>query len=69
MLTNPLFWIKMALIAASIYVIVRVNRRVLQSPEAKRNVVAEGGKGLAIATLALWAAATTMGRLTAYLGQ
>jgi hypothetical protein len=68
MLTNPLVFIKLLLIAAAIVCIVRIERRVLRSPEAQAGVVPSGGKGLALASLVLWAAATTTGRLTAYLG-
>ena len=69
LLVNKLLWFKLALIAASITTIVRMNRRVLLTPEAKANRVPDGGRGLAYATLVLWSAATTVGRLTAYLGQ
>ena len=68
MLTNPLVFIKLLLIAAAIVCIVRIERRVLRSSEAQAGVVPSGGKGLALASLVLWAAATTTGRLTAYLG-
>ena len=68
MLTNPLLFIKLLLIAAAIGCIVRIERRVLRSPEAQMDVVPTGGKGLALASLAFWAAATTTGRFTAYIG-
>ena len=67
MLTNPLLFIKLALIAAAIYCIVRIERRVLRSPETETGAVPSGGR-LAVATLVLWAAATTIGRFTAYIG-
>jgi hypothetical protein len=68
MLTNPLLFIKLALIAAAIYCIVKIERRVLRSPETETGAVPSGGRGLAVATLVLWAAATTIGRFTAYIG-
>ena len=49
MLTNPLFLIKMLLIAAAVVNLVLINRRVLRSPEARAGVVPSGGKRLALA--------------------
>ena len=68
MLTNPLLSIKLLLIAGAIGCIVTIDRRVLRSPEAQSGVVPSGGKGLALASIVLWTAATTVGRLTAYIG-
>lgn len=68
MVTNPLLSIKLLLIAAAIGSLVLIRRRVLRSPDVQASVVPAGGKALAIASLALWIAATTAGRLTAYLG-
>ena len=68
MLTNPLLFIKLLLIAGAIGCIVRIERRVLRSPAAQTDVVPSSSKRLAVALLVLWAAATTVGRFTAYIG-
>jgi hypothetical protein len=69
MLTNPLMAIKLLLIAGAVTTLVLIRRRVLRAPAAQHGVVAPGGRKLAFATLLLWTAAMTVGRLTAYLGQ
>lgn len=69
MLTNPLMWVKLLLIAVAVGTLVAIRRRVLRSPAVQDGgVVPAGGRALALASLALWIAATTVGRLTAYLG-
>lgn len=68
MLTNTVFFLKMGLIAAAVITIILLDRRVLRSPSARSGLVPPNGKPLAIAALLLWIAATTAGRLTAYLG-
>jgi hypothetical protein len=68
MLTNPLLYMKLLLIAAAIVCLVRIERHVLHPSEAPADALPSGAKGLALATLMLWAAATTVGRFTAYIG-
>ena len=68
MLSNPLFLVKMLLIAAAVANLVLIHRRVLRSAEARAGIVPSGGRRLAVALIVLWIAATTTGRLTAYLG-
>lgn len=68
MLTNPLFLIKIMLVAAAVINVAVIRRRVVRSPSVQSGGLPSGAKGLAVASLVLWAAATTMGRLTAYLG-
>jgi hypothetical protein len=68
MLTNPLLYVKLLLIAAAIGCIVRIDRHVLRPSEAQADLVPSGGKGVAFASLVLWVAATTVGRFTAYIG-
>jgi hypothetical protein len=68
MLTNPLMSVKLLLIAAAVTTLVLIRRRVLCSPAAQAGGAPSNGRGLAFASLALWTAATTVGRLTAYLG-
>src|SRR5262247_4131556 len=68
MLTNPLFLTKMLLVAAAVANVVLIQRRVIRSPGVKSGILPSGAKRMAFASLLLWTAATTMGRLTAYLG-
>jgi hypothetical protein len=70
MFINPLFWIKMGLIALAVADVLLVKRKVfgggqlLTSPGRLPSAVT----ALAVASLVLWTAAITAGRLTAYLG-
>src|SRR5262245_57986523 len=68
MLTNPLFLTKMLLVAAAVANVVLIQRRVIRSPGVKSGILPSGAKRMAFASLLLWTAATTLGRLTAYLG-
>lgn len=68
MVRNPLLWFKLLLIAIAVLNVVQIDRRVLRTPDARAGIVTSAGKRLAIASLVLWVAATTTGRLTAYLG-
>ena len=54
-LTNPDFYLKLALIAAGVWLVGRINERLENLP-----------KGLAIASLICWGGAITSGRLLAY---
>jgi hypothetical protein len=67
MLTNPLFGVKILLVAAAVANVAIIERRVVRSPRAHASGASRGGQMLATASLVLWVAATTMGRLTAYL--
>ena len=60
-LTNPVFYLKLALIAAALAILRRLLRRTGFSGRAPGKV-----KLLAVASLVLWAAAITAGRLLAY---
>ena len=68
MLTNRMFLIKIFLVAAAVGTVLMIERRVVRSSEVESGGLPSGARGLAIASLVLWIAATTMGRLTAYLG-
>ena len=63
-LTNPLFYLKIAAIAAAIAVVWRV-RRALRAPDTSFREVPYG-RQLAMASLALWAFTIAAGRLLAY---
>lgn len=60
-LTNPVFYLKLALIAAALTLLRIILRRAGVTSSPSPNV-----KLLAIASLAIWAAAITAGRLLAY---
>jgi hypothetical protein len=54
-LTNPVFYLKLTLIAAGVWLVGRIRDR-----------MDTGAKGLAIASLVCWGGAITAGRLLAY---
>lgn len=60
-LTNPVFYLKLALIAAALWLFVVIVRRLAHDPADRGSV-----RGLAIASLVCWAGAITAGRLLAY---
>src|SRR5512139_2986067 len=61
---QPVFYIKLALIAAALVITSAIRKRTHAAPGPKPMA---GARGLAIASLALWAAAIVAGRLMAYL--
>ena len=67
-LANPVFYVKMGFVALGLVVIQMIKTRVLANPDVDRKPVPGMGKILSIASLALWVAATTAGRLMAYVG-
>jgi len=64
--TNPLFYIKLTLIAAAVYLLVRIRRQVLRQPEPQADSIVGRGRLLAAASLACWAGVIFTGRLLAY---
>lgn len=67
-LANPVFYIKMGLVALGVVVIQMLKTRVLSDPDVDRKPLPGNARLLSIASLALWIAATTAGRLMAYVG-
>jgi hypothetical protein len=68
-LTNPVFYVKVCLIALAVWLIYRIGRTVLQAPDAGRNASPDPlahARLLAITSLAAWIALITAGRLLAY---
>jgi hypothetical protein len=68
-LTNPLFYLKLGLVAAALVVVGFVNREVLDrygDRSAADIPLTVRAKQLAVATLVCWAGAITAGRLLAY---
>ena len=66
-IANPVFGVKMVLIALGVVNMVFIRRVVFRDPSVD-NVVPALGKVLAAASLLLWLGATAAGRLMAYLG-
>ena len=64
--TQPLFLIKLALVASGITTIVLLRRRVFDGKEPL--VISGAAKRLAVTSLLVWSAAVTAGRLLAYVG-
>jgi hypothetical protein len=65
-LTNPVFYVKLCLIALAIGLVYRIGSTVLRGPDVGRKPVARKAKALAFASLAAWVALITAGRLLAY---
>jgi hypothetical protein len=65
-LTNPLFYIKLAIIAASLALIPRLRHIVVTGDGADEGRVSRKTALLAITSVVLWAAAITVGRLLPY---
>jgi hypothetical protein len=63
---KPLFYVKLALIAAALVLAVRIRRSILES-DAEAALTGRA-RALAVASLVLWAAAIFAGRYTAYVG-
>ena len=64
-LTNPVFYLKLSLIACAMWIFFVIDRRVLRDPASE---ISEpfGTRTLAIGSLICWAGAITSGRLLAY---
>ncbi len=65
-LTTLDFYIKMALVFAGMFVLVRMRRQVFQDPQLDRVPFSGGAKMLACVSLVCWFGAITAGRLLAY---
>jgi hypothetical protein len=66
-LTNGVFYLKMALVLAALYVAVRINRAIAARGGAGAVLtMAFDARRWAVVSLLLWAAATVTGRLLAY---
>jgi hypothetical protein len=68
--TNPLFYVKLSLIALAIYLVVKVKNEVLRDPQDGKQVAETGfwkhAKVLAGFSLATWMGAIAAGRFLAY---
>jgi hypothetical protein len=67
--TNPVFYVKMVLVAIGLVTIRLLRNRVFgNSAASDSNPLPSNAKLLAIASLVIWIGATTAGRLMAYIG-
>ena len=64
--TNPLFYIKLSLVMFAVWLLYRINRDILRAPEVDQKALAAKARGLAIISLAAWAALIAAGRYLAY---
>lgn len=65
-LTNPVFYLKLALIALSLWLFGRISRRLFGGSEMSAGLLPRDPRLLAMLSLATWAGAITSGRLLAY---
>jgi hypothetical protein len=65
-LTNPVFYVKLSLIALAVWLFSRVGREVTRSSELKQSTMSAMAKTLAVASLASWIALIIAGRLLQY---
>ena len=65
-LTNPVFYVKLLVIALAVIVMVKIKRRVFGDPSLSEEAMVGRGKTLAMWSLGLWIVAISAGRLLAY---
>lgn len=64
--TNPVFYVKLALIAVAVYLIVRIRKEVLLKPDPAAPDVYRRARLLGMVSLGCWAGVILAGRLLAY---
>ena len=67
-LTTPDFYIKMVLVFAGLFVLIRMRRQIFEDPQLDQVPLSGNAKMLAWASLTCWFGAITAGRLLAYVG-
>ena len=67
-LINPVFYVKMVFIALALVNLWIARKNIFNDPQADFKPLPDSAKMLAISSLVFWAAATTAGRLMAYIG-
>ena len=67
-LTSLDFYIKMALVFAGLFVLIRMRRQIFENPQIDQAPLSGKAKKLAWASLVCWFGAITAGRLLAYVG-
>jgi hypothetical protein len=64
--TNPVFYIKLTLIALAVWTLRRIKTRVFDDPNQSEPVMVARGKVLAACSIVLWVGVITAGRVLAY---
>lgn len=67
-LASPVFYVKLAFIILALINLQLLKTRVFANPDVDRVPITSQAKVLALSSLILWVAATTAGRLMAYIG-
>lgn len=65
---SVVFWVKMTLIALAMWAVTRIKTKVFDDPLIDTHPIPGNVRALALASILLWAAAITAGRLLAYVG-
>ncbi|PYR31980.1 MAG: hypothetical protein DMF92_03580, partial [Acidobacteria bacterium] len=65
-LTNPMFYIKLSLVAIGLSAMQRIKTRVFDDPGLSEAAMAAKARSMAIWSLLVWTGALTAGRLLAY---
>ncbi len=65
-LTNPLFYLKLGLIALGVGLVYRIGSTVLRVPDAEKMSLSPRARRLAVASIATWVALILAGRFLAY---
>ena len=65
-LTNPIFYIKLTLLAVALWLLVRVGNIVLRTEETERKLMSAQARMLASASIAAWVLLIIAGRLLEY---
>ena len=65
-LTNPVFYLKLTLIAFAVFIMWRIQTGVFDNSKLNAGVIATNARTLALLSITLWVAAITAGRLLAY---
>jgi len=65
-LTNPLFYVKLGLIALGVGLVYRIGSTVLGTPDADARALEPNARRLAVASIATWIALILAGRFLAY---
>ena len=67
-LNSPIFYVKLAFVALALVTMQLIKRSVFTGNDVDDRPLPSNAKALAVASIAFWIAATTAGRLMAYLG-
>lgn len=65
-LTNPLFYVKLTIVATSVYLMFKMKERVFDDVSLSEGEMIAAGKKMAMYSIILWACAITAGRFLAF---